>query len=109
MEARWEVQVLPYVGTTPDDYGNEVASFAPPVTRYVYGWSPAGGVEVNTFRHAVAADLAVYAPNDLDVRPRYRMVVDGKTYDVQGEVEDYNHGPFGYAPGVVVNLTRSEA
>lgn len=109
MEARWPVEVLPYLGTLDDEYGNEQPSFAPPEERYVFGWAPAGGVEVNTFRHAVTADLSVYAPADFTVRPKDRMRVDGKTYDVQGDVEDYNHGPFGYAPGVVVNLSRSEA
>jgi hypothetical protein len=30
-------------------------------------------------------------------------------YEVQGLVEDYNHGPFGFTPGGRVNLRRFEA
>jgi hypothetical protein len=43
------------------------------------------------------------------VTSRDRVVVAGKTYDVEGEVEDYTHGIGLFAPGVVVNLTRSDS
>lgn len=115
VEARWSVQVLPYEGTTEDRFGNETKTWDEdnPRTEMVYGWAPpartTASTETNTWRDAVTADLSVYAPPSFTVDPLDRMVVDGKTYEVDGEVEDYNHGPFGFTPGVVVNLKRAEA
>lgn len=109
MNAAWRVEVVPFVADIDDDYGNATATYGPPVPRYVYGWAPAGSVEVQSYRHDVKADLSVYAPADFVIDPRDRMVVGGKTYEVAGEPDDFNHGPFGWAPGVVVNLTRAEA
>jgi hypothetical protein len=106
---RWPVEVLPYVGTTEDDYGNETPSWGEPQRRRVFAYAPAGGTEVNGWRHTVTADLTLYAPPDFAVTSRDRVVVAGKTYDVEGEVEDYTHGIGLFTPGVVVNLTRSDS
>jgi hypothetical protein len=104
----WTVDVLPYQGMTPDRLGNETPAWGLPVTKRVYGWAPAGTDEVNGWRHNVTADLQVYGPPDFTAEPRDRMVVDGRTYEVEGEVEDFGHGPFGFNPGVRVNLRRVE-
>lgn len=103
------VQHLAYAGTVEDARGNEIPAFAAPVARKVYGWaSPAtrqsaepkvAGVE------SVIVILELFAPT-FPVGDRDRMVVDGNAYEVVGDAEDYNHGPFGFAPGMVVNLTR---
>ena len=103
------VQVLAFSGAAEDDYGNETPGWGAPVTRYVYGWAPAGSLEVNGWRHTVTAELSVFAPPDFEVTSKDRMVVDGDTFEVEGLVEDYNNGPFGFTPGVVVNLRRAEA
>ncbi len=104
----WTVQVLPRIAAVDDAYGNATDSWGPARTEPVYGWAPAGTTEVNGSRHAVSADLQVFAPSGFSCSPRDRMVVDGRTYDVQGEVEDFDHGPFGYQPGGQVNLRRVE-
>ena len=104
MEARWPVQILAYVGTTEDAFGNQTPSYAAPVTRYVYAWAPGGSVEVGSWRHTVTADIALYAPPDFVVTSRDRVVVDSRTYDVEGVPEDYNHGLSSWTPGFVVNL-----
>lgn len=103
---RWAVQHLAYDGTTEDDRGNTVDSWAAPVERPVYGWGAPQSAEPKVAGvESVVVTLELLAPT-FPVDDRDRMVVDGVTYDVVGDPEDYNHGPFGYAPGMVVNLTR---
>ena len=101
--------MVPYVGTVEDDYGNETPSYGQPRTRYVYGWGPGGDIEVNGFRQTVTADLVVYAPPGFPVGSRDRVRVLDVDYDVEGLPQDFNHGPFGYEPGVTVNLRRRGA
>lgn len=105
----WTVDVLPYVGTAEDAYGNETPTWATtPVVRSVYGWAPAGTNESNASRHTVTADLELYGPSDFTVDPRDHVRILGMTYEVQGDVESYDYGPFGFTPGVRVNLRRFE-
>lgn len=107
MDALWPVDVLPYVGEAEDSHGNPVDTWATvPVRRFVYGWAPAGTNEDNASRHTVVSDLELFAPPEFTLDPRDRVRILGQTYEVQGGVEDFNHGPFGYAPGVRVNLRR---
>lgn len=95
------VDVLPYEAGAEDELGNPTDSWGAPVTKQVIAWAPGGGSEVNGWRHVVTADLSVYAFPGFTCGSRDRMVVAGKTYEVEGDVEDY-------AIGVVVNLNRIE-
>jgi hypothetical protein len=107
LPTRWTVDVLPYIGTVEDEYGNTVDAWETiPTVTPVYGWAPAGTNESNASRHTVTADLELLAPPDFTLDPRDHVRILGQTYEVQGAVEDFNHGPFGYAPGVRVNLRR---
>ena len=56
----------------------------------------------------VVVDVEMGAPVGTVALPRDKFVLDGKTYRVEGEPEDYNHSPFGGQPGIVVNLRRVE-
>lgn len=101
------VDILPHSDAAEDDYGNPVETYGAPVAWSVYGWGPAGSREANGWQRQVTADLQVYGPRPpVAINPRDRLVVAGETYDIEGKVEDYNHGPFGFTPGVVVNLTK---
>ncbi len=104
----WTVQVLPHSAGAEDALGNPTDSWGPGRTEPVYGWAPAGTTEVNGSRHAVTADLQVYVPSGFSCSPRDRVIAGGRTYEVQGEVEDFDHGPFGWQPGGQVNLRRVE-
>ena len=107
LEAVWSVDVLPFLPGAEDDFGNPIQAWATtPVRKPVYGWQPAGTNEANASRHTVVSDLVLLAPPGFTLDPRDHVRVDGRTYEVEGEVEDLNHGPFGYAPGVRVNLRR---
>lgn len=103
----WTVDVLHYGISGQDAYGNDVEGYSAPDTQEVYGWAPSGTDETGGWRRTVVADLQLYAPRGFRCGPHDQVVVDGVTYDVQGEVEDYTHGPFGHQPGVRVNLTRT--
>lgn len=93
-----------------DSHNQPVDAWAAPVDVAVYGWSAPQSEEVDTTR--VVVDLKVYAPPTFAPSFRDRIVIptgpNAGTFEVVGEVEDYNHGPFGWNPGNVVNLRRVE-
>jgi hypothetical protein len=102
----WTVQYLAYAGTTEDDRGNEIPAYAAPVDWKVYGWSAPQSSEPKVAGvESVVVTLELFAPAR-PVGDQDRIVVNGDTYEVVGDPEDYDHGPFGFAPGMVVNLTR---
>jgi hypothetical protein len=101
------VGVMRYLTGAEDEYGNDVESWADPEPVRVHGWGPAGTEEDNEGRTRVVADLQLMAPAGFTVDPQDRVEVDGVVYEVEGKVEDYTHGPFGFAgAGVRVNLNR---
>lgn len=101
------VQVLPFKPGEPDSHGNPTRAWGEPVEYAVYGWDKPNPVEPKLAGHdRVVVDIEVFAPESIVVGPDDRMVVNGQTYDVIGEVEDWNHGPWRWRPGVVVNLRR---
>lgn len=73
----------------------------------VYGWYPVSQDE----RYAAAlagrtvSDLKLLSPTG-DFKSTDAVSINGVSYEVDGEVEDYTHGPFGFAPGFVINLRR---
>jgi hypothetical protein len=96
-----------YQAGEEDAHGNPVDSWADPVNVAVYGYGPRydstepGGTQV-------IVGLQVFAPKDLEVDPRDQFVVEGLRYDVDGEVGDWTTGPFGFQPGIELNLKRVE-
>lgn len=95
-----------------DSHGNPTTTWDDPVPHAVYGWAPPStGTSAEPFeagRNAVITHLKVYAPATLKPAPQDRIDVDGTTYEVIGLAEDYTTGPFDWAPGVVIDLTRVE-
>lgn len=92
--------------TSFDTYGNP-ATTSTQTQWNVYGWAPAGSQEMTGWSSQVTADLAVYGPvPPVSITSQAQLEVDGLLYDVEGVVEDFNHGPFGWEPGVRVNLKR---
>lgn len=91
-------------------------------TVAVYGWQPVSEVERYTAALAgrTVTDLKLlsptgdFLPTDAVVIGGAVTIVDGKAevtgggakYEVDGQVEDYNHGPFGFTPGYAIGLRR---
>lgn len=69
--------------------------------------APAGSSEpLEVGRSSVDTRLTLYLPHGADVRPLDRVVVRGKTYEVQGERAEWT-GPFtGWQAGSVVEVQK---
>lgn len=92
-----------------DDRGNVVPAWLPPVTVAVIGWYVSSTHEPQIAGHdRVLVEAQVLAPESWVPSPRDRVHLPGRTgeYEVIGETEDYNHGPFQWRPGNVVNLKK---
>lgn len=99
-----------------DSHGNPVPMWADaePVAVYGYGPRSADG-QAESYaqnRDVVTIGLTVYGPPELasQVSPldRFEVPLGGDVYEVDGEIGDWNHGPFGWAPGVSISLKRIE-
>ena len=98
-----------YDATARDSHGNSVDAWADPVDVQVYGWHTGSSDEPRVVGHdRVVVQGQVLAPESFRPSPRDLVDLPGAgTYEVIGEPEDYNHGPFDWRPGVVVNLRRA--
>lgn len=103
------VEHAAYVAAGEDELGNEVASYALPVTVRVFGWEPPRSDEPALAGHdRVVVDLKLYAPQSMGAKPADRVVVNGKRFEVIGWPEDPNDNGI-WSPGLVsVNLRRIE-
>lgn len=103
------VEHFVYDGTGEDELGNEVPSYAEPVTVHVFGWEPPRSDEPALAGHdRVVVDLKLYAPQSMGAKPADRVVVNGKRFEVIGWPEDPNDNGI-WSPGLVsVNLRRIE-
>lgn len=102
------MDVLPFVAGATDAHGNPIDGWGPPVTQPVHGWAGPSGEPSERGRDAITWDLDLYAPAGFVVGPRDHVVLLGETYDVDGDVEDFTHGPYQSRGGLRVSLKRSE-
>lgn len=103
------VQHLAYDGKVKDSRGNLVDSWAAAVVVAVYGWHISTTHEPQIAGHdRVLVDAQVLAPESFVPAPRDKILLPGRAgeYQVIGETEDFNHGPFGFKPGNRVNLRK---
>lgn len=101
----WSVTVRTLAEGPDDDYGNPTQT-PKDRTERVYGWAPAGSSEVNLNAEQVTHDLDLYVPPTFAATPSDTVKVLDDWYEVQGRVQDFSHGPFGWAPGGLVRLER---
>ena len=103
---RFTVGHRAYSAGAEDDYGNESAGWGAPIVKPVYGWGAPQGSEPKIAGHErVVVEVELLVPPEFGaVSPRDRMVLDGVEYDVIGPAESFDHNPFGWNPGGVVNL-----
>ena len=107
---RQTVEHLPFNGEGRDPRGNVVETWADPVAVRVYGWHTGSSHEPQIAGHdRTVVEGQVFGPESWRPSTRDRVVLPGAgTYEVIGEPEDYNHGPFGWRPGLVTNLKKTE-
>lgn len=90
---------------TPDAFGNDTWTTA---TRPVKGVvAPNGGVEQIQGRDTLVTQPTVYLPAGTDVTHLDAVVIDGLTYEVDGEPINWVHPLTGWRPGVEVKLRRA--
>lgn len=96
-----------------DDYNQLTAIFTPPkddpgTQVSVIGWSEPSSTEPAVAGHdRVIVDLELLIPPDMQIGP-YDLVdiPDLGQFQVIGQPEDLNHGPFLFTPGFRVNLRK---
>lgn len=91
--------------------GDQVDRWADPVPSpgWAVAYSPSS-TEPAAPRSAEAVDVPVtlYGPYDAEITARDRVVVDGKVYEVDGEVARWHNAHTGQQPGCVVTAIRKE-
>jgi hypothetical protein len=92
-----------------DPYSGESVAldWSTPLTATISGcgFNPGGTSEqVQTGRIPVVTRPEVYAPAGSDIRAQDRLVVRGKTYEVDGEPAAWRSPFTGWEPGLVVSL-----
>lgn len=104
---RYTVAVQPHLSGVDDAHGNPSDTWGAGVDQLVYGWAPAGSSEpFEAGRNPVTSDLDLFAPEGFSCTAHDRVVVGGLVYEVEGDLLDFNHGPFGWRPGTQVRLRR---
>ncbi|SEC54890.1 hypothetical protein [Arthrobacter woluwensis] len=74
----------------------------------VMGWAtPGSDVEIRPTGSGVDRDLDLYSPTGF-TKPQDKVIIDGVEFFAVGWPEDYNHGPWRWAPGYRINLKRVE-
>lgn len=102
------VQHLAYSGEGRNSRGNVVDVWADPVDVPAF-WHTGPTHEPQIAGHErVRVDAKVYVDRDLSVSAKDKFVLPRwGEFEVEGEPEDYNSGPFGWAPGLVaLNLRK---
>lgn len=88
-----------------DAHGNPVEHWLPAVPKPVYGWGAPQTSEPKLAGHdREIVEVELLVPPGFECSHRDRMVLDGVEFEVVGGVEMFDHNPFGWNPGGVINL-----
>lgn len=92
-----------------DAEGNPATTYTPDLDEAgtqvkVIGWAPAQSTEPELGR--VEHDIDLYVPPNVVARPADVVELPSGQFEVVGEPLDWTKGPFGFAPGIVVQLRR---
>lgn len=104
----YTVGVRRWTSGVEDAHGNPIEGHGAPEPVTVWAIAPTTSNEPEPGRNLVVTGYTLLGPPDLDIGPFDLVVIDGEDWKVSGEVGDWTRGPFNYAPGVSVNLTRAE-
>lgn len=107
MQAQHVISVMRYVSGETDAHGNEVEAWSQPISVKVYSIAPTTTAEpFQAGREAVVTGLQVLAPKGTEIGPYDRVLVNGDEYTVEGDIADWSFGPFGWEPGISIQLER---
>lgn len=104
----YSIGIKSYGEGAEDAHGNSVGDWGDPVATEVYAIAPRYSNEPTPGRDEVIVGLTILAPPGVEVGPLDRVVIDGEEWEVEGEVGNWNRGPFAYYPGVSFDLKRAE-
>lgn len=110
--AIFTVRVHAWSAGTDSDYNEPADVYTPPKTAAgtaysVYGWSAPLSTEPKLAGHdRVVVDVELLMPPTVPIHAHDLVDLPDGQYEVVGEPEDYNNGPFNFAPGLVANLRK---
>ena len=83
-----------------DDFGNAADSWAAGVDVACFWWSPEVAEPALPGHSRIVVDLVIVldSADAATVKSRDRFVIDSLTFEVDGQAQDFDHGPFGWAP-----------
>lgn len=90
-----------------DAHGNAVEGWDPVIPLKVFSIAPTTSGEPEKGRDAAVTGQTLLVPPGATIDYRDRFEIDGDVWEVSGEVADYTRGPFGWASGISVQLTRA--
>lgn len=107
LEVTQTIKVKRHQEGSSDAHGNPVESWASPISVGVYSIAPASSTEPSEAgREAVVTGLTVLAPADTVIDRLDRVEVNGEEFTIEGDVGNWNQGPFGFLPGISFSLKR---
>lgn len=82
-------------------HGNVSPEWLAPVDVSCVWWSPSSAEPGSppTGGNRVVADVVLVVDSAVVVDHRDRFIVEGRRFEVVGLPKDFDHGPFGFAPG----------
>lgn len=102
------IEVREYVAGTEDELGIPQEGWTAWESQKVFGWGAPQTEEPKTRGHdREVVEIEVLVPPGFpNLSHRAQARLDGDIYDVIGSVENYDHSPFNWNPGGVLNLKR---
>ncbi|MET7741982.1 hypothetical protein [Streptomyces sp. NPDC005385] len=107
LKAKYLLGIKRYEEGASDAHGNPVESWAPVVFVKAYAIAPTSSVEPpEPGRAAVIDSLSVLLPDDVEIEAKDRAVYGGSEYTIEGNLANWNVGPFDFKPGFQLNLKK---
>lgn len=107
MDAVYTVEVKRHSTGAADSMGVARSEWGEPEPLEVYAIAPRTSTEPVPGRGAVVVGLTLLAPAGTSVGAQDRFIVDGDEYEVEGKPGDWTRGPWRWAAGVSIDLTRT--
>ena len=101
------VQRIAFQAGAEDAHGNTTDGWGAPVTVGIYAFDPGSSSEPREGQDRVIVEPTLYLPADVIFNPGDRVIVRGKTYEVDGETREWRH-PSISRRGNVATLRRVE-